>query len=396
LNTSTLKIVADAHIWGAQSAFGSLPGFDVDLQLLESHQITHEVVDDADVLLTRSSTRVDAGLLEETAVRFAGTATIGDDHYDKAWLERAGIVWANAAGSSTGSVIEYMVSALLELHAGGYVHLPDLTLGVIGVGRIGSALSERASAMGIHLLLNDPPRARREENGDLDPLDLLLQQADVLTLHTPLIREGVDRTYHLLDRETLSRFRGRGVINAARGSCVDNAALADWLDADPERFAVIDCWENEPALSRRLLVHDQVVIATPHIAGHSLDGKAANTEFVYDALCRFLGLEPQWRAASELPPVDQVNDVVTGENLWSDLYRMVAIRYSIKRDDQEMRGWFELSDQGRADAFGDYRRHYPVRRKWQLLPLHLNSDPVTPELMALAVATGIKVAEEAA
>lgn len=384
-----LKIVADAHIWGARSAFSSMPGFDVDLTVLEHREITCEALKDADILLTRSSTKVDATLLKGTAIRFAGTATIGDDHYDKRWLETNAVAWANAAGSSTGSVIEYMMAALLELHLRELISIPDTALAIIGVGRIGSRLSEVCEKLGMQLLLNDPPRERLEGEESFSSMERVLEEADVVTLHTPLLREGDDRTFHLIDSAWLSRFQGRGIINAARGGCVDNEALLNWLNGDVERFAVLDCWEGEPDISKALLAHPGLVIATPHIAGHSLDGKAANTQYLYHALCSYLGVKPAWSMKDELPAVEEVGCVDVDNDLWRSLHTLATALYPIMRDDQEMKSWLGIADDSLADSFSSFRRNYPVRRAW-------GSGPVTvvnasEALIKYAHAIGIDV-----
>jgi len=364
LKERKLKIVADAHIWGVYAAFSSLPGFNVDLQVVENSAITQAILLDADILLTRSSTKVNAELLEGTSVRFAATATIGDDHYDKPWLEGAGITWANAAGSSTGSVIEYMMASLLELHVRRLISIPDSTLGIVGVGRIGSLLSSVCEKLGMNLLYNDPPRERIEGDGKFASMQRLLAEADVVTLHTPLLRDGDDKTFHLIDSEWFSAFKGQGVINAARGGCVDNSALLNWLDGDVERFAVLDCWEGEPNVSKALLAHPQLVIATPHIAGHSLDGKAANTQYVYSALCRYLGVEPVWSMREALPVTHQIRRVTTEKGPWQSLHRLATTLYPIMQDDHEMRGWLVQPDENLAGSFSFFRRNYPVRRAW--------------------------------
>jgi len=376
LSRKLLKIVADAHIWGVESAFSALPGFDVALRVMESREISHDVLKDVDILLTRSSTRVNANLLKGTSVRFAATATIGDDHYDKPWLEANGIEWANAAGSSTGAVIEYMMATLLELHVRRLISIPDMTLGIIGVGRIGGTLATVCESLGMELLLLDPPRARIEGGRGFSSLDRMLREADVITLHTPLIREGEDKSLHLIDADFLSRFCGRGIINAARGGCVENNALADWLDGDAGRFAILDCWEGEPLVSRRLLAHPQLVIATPHIAGHSLDGKAANTQYVYDALCRYLGLRPEWSMERVLPlnPTVVLNGCDT--DAWSDAHAAATTLYPIMQDVDEMRSWTGLNDDALARSFSEYRRHYPERRSWDHVTLEVSGGKV--------------------
>jgi erythronate-4-phosphate dehydrogenase len=383
-----LNIVADAHVWGVEQAFGSLPEYDVNLQTLEAAEISRDALAYADVLITRSSTRVGEALLSGTPVRFAATATIGDDHYDKHWLTARGIGFANAAGSSTGSVIEYMLATLLELHARNLVELPHCRLGIIGVGRIGGALAGICGPLGIPTLLNDPPRARSEGKNGFFGLDELLDGADVLSLHTPLHRSGRDRTLHLIGREEMQRFKGRGIINAGRGPCLDNIALLDWLDGDKERFAVLDCWENEPSISSALLGHRQLAIGTPHIAGHSLDGKAANTLYARRALCRWLGVNEDWQMDTLLPTVPQPIAIPFSGDAWQNLHAAAIRLYDINADDAALRRAGK-NPEGIGKAFTSLRRHYPVRRSWNRMPVHfLDPDPAT---LKLARAMGIKV-----
>jgi len=384
-----LNIVADAHIWGAQSAFSGLPGYDVDLRILEHKQINRAVLKDTDILLTRSSTRVNTELLQDTPVRFAATATIGDDHYDKAWLDANGIAWANAAGSSTGSVVEYMVTTLLELHTQNLITIPETTIGIIGAGRIGGALADICHAIGMKVLINDPPRQRLEGDAGFSSLDELLEQADILTLHTPLTGDGVDCTKHLLDATRLSDFQGRGIINAGRGGCINNGALCDWLDLNTSHFAALDCWENEPRPLLRLFHHLQLTIATPHIAGHSIDGKAANTQFTYNALCNYLKMEPVWDMYENLPDDSLPVEIKSAANPWHSLYAAAKYLYPLARDNEVMKLWFCLSETELSNAFTDYRRHYPVRRAWQHAPIHFSHPDATTEQLARAM--GIKV-----
>jgi len=384
-----LNIVADAHIWEVEEAFSTLPGFDVSLNVLEAAGITRKALQDADVLITRSSTQVNEDLLAGTPVRFAATATIGDDHYDKKWLRENGINFANAAGSSTGSVIEYMLTALLELHARGLIALPDITLGIIGAGRIGGRLADICDKLGIRTLLNDPPRARSEGESGFAELGELLSGADILSLHTPLKRNGEDQTYHLLNAERLSRFQGRGIINTSRGTCLDNAALPNWLDGDKRRFAVLDCWENEPAISSTLLAHPGLAIATPHIAGHSLDGKAANTLFVRQALCRWLNVAEEWRMEELLPEASQLINIPCTGDVWRNLHAAATMMYNIGNDDAALRSADLVPEQDIGRKFASFRRHYPMRRSWNQIPVHfLRPDPSTQQL---ARAIGIKV-----
>jgi len=389
-----LHIVADGHIWGVESAFSTLPGFDVTLRVLEHRHICRRALKDADVLLTRSSTKVNASLLEGTPVRFVATATIGDDHVDKLWLKDHGIGFANAAGSSTGSVIEYMITVLLDLQARDLISIPGTSIGIIGAGRIGGALARICNALGMQVLINDPPRARIKGSAGFLTLDELLEQADVLTLHTPLLRKGEDCTIHLLDAVRLSGFCGKGIINAGRGACIDNIALGGWLDSDAERFAVLDCWENEPIPQDRLLAHPQLVIGTPHIAGHSLDGKAANTQYAYNALCNWLNITPEWHMQNHLPPPAAPVEIACTGDSWRDLHTAAIRLYPISADYEAMRAWGNLSGARLANAFTNYRRHYPVRRAWEHVPLHFmhaRQTHANHKIQKLAQALGMKI-----
>jgi len=384
-----LRIVADHHIWGAESAFSALAGFDVDLRLLDHQDINHASLINADILLTRSSTQVNAALLADTAVRFVATATIGDDHYDKIWLDAHGITWANAAGSSTASVLEYMLTTLLDLQSRRMLDIPQACIGIIGAGRIGSALAKLCIAMGMRVLLNDPPRAREEGDAQFCSLDEVLAEADILSMHTPLIHRGVDCTVHLLSRPQLAVFKGKGIINTGRGSCLDNALLCAWLDEGYGRFAVLDCWEHEPRPLPYLIKHPGIVIATPHIAGHSIEGKAANTQFIYNALCQFLNITPTWDMHNELPAAPACLELANIKGMWPTLHAAVTALYPIANDDMAMRHWAHLSSADLAKAFTTYRRHYPVRRGWQHAPISMpHADAATVQM---AEAMGIKV-----
>jgi len=384
-----LNIVADAHIWGVESAFSSLPGIDVSLHVMEASEINRHALLHADALITRSGTKVNAQLLAGTPVRFAATATIGDDHFDKVWLDEQAIVHANAAGSSTGSVIEYMLTTLLELHARGLIDLPATRIGIIGAGRIGGRLAGICDSLNIPVLCNDPPRARKEGNDGFSTLHELLETADVLSLHTPLHRTGEDCTMHLIGAAELARFKGRGIINAGRGACLDNAALLDWLNADASRFAVLDCWEGEPGISPALLAHPQLALATPHIAGHSVDGKAANTLYARQALCRWLGVPDGWDMHGLLPDAGFPVSMPCSTDIWANLHAAATAMYDIAGDDAALRGGLDPDDPDIARRFTSLRRHYPPRRSWEMVALNFRRpDPMTPKL---ARAMGMKI-----
>ncbi len=345
-----IKLVVDSFVWGAEEAFAPLG----ELSLLPHQDINAQAIQDADILITRSSTQIHQALLQGSSVRFVGTATIGDDHVDKTYLKTQNIAFSSAAGSSTESVIEYMLSAFFTLENMGNLSFSKDKLGIIGVGRIGSLLDKACAKLGFTTLLNDPPRGLKTS------LDDVLAHADILTLHTPLTRDGEYPTHHLIGEAELAKFQGRGIINAGRGACINNQALFNWLNQDKEHFAILDCWEGEPNIHLDLLKHPQVLIATPHIAGHSLDGKEANTYFVYKDLCDFLQVSPSWDMQAALPNI-KANTLPRDLNQ-SDL---ALTMYPIGQDTLAMK---QAASQNDFKAwFINYRRNYPVRRSWKKL-----------------------------
>ena len=344
------KLVVDSFVWGAKEAFAPLG----ELSLLPHQDINAQAIQDADILITRSSTQINQTLLQGSSVRFVGTATIGDDHVDKAYLKARNIVFSSAAGSSTQSVVEYMLAVFFTLEDMGKLSFSNDKLGIIGVGRIGGLLNKACEKLGLQTLLNDPPRGLNTS------LDDILETADILTLHTPLTHDGEYPTYHLIGEAELAKFQGRGIINAGRGACVDNAALLNWLNQDKEHFAVLDCWEGEPNIHLDLLKHPQVLIATPHIAGHSLDGKAPNTYFVYKDLCAFLQVPPSWDMQAALPKIE-TNGLPQGLNQ-PDL---ALTMYPIGQDTLAMKQVASKNDF--KTWFINYRRNYPVRHSWKKL-----------------------------
>ena len=340
-----MKIVAVKNMPFAAEAFGTLG----DVTLLEGRAIRAADVRDADLLLTRTTTPITRELLEGSRVRFYGTATIGTDHIDQPYLAARGIPWCSAAGCNANSVSEYLTAALLCLGQQHGITLAGKTIGVIGVGNVGTRVVEKAHALGMRVLANDPPR---ERNGDSAPpignrqsavgnswsaLPDLLAQSDIVTLHTPLTDEGVDATVHLADEAFFEQLKpGAIFINAARGPIADTDALLRAMDRSIVAHAIMDTWEGEPDFRSDLL--ERVFIASPHIAGHSYEGKYMGTVMVYRAACRFLGVEATWSPDAILPPplvprLTATPDLDPEAALWE----LVHAVYDIEADDALVR-----------------------------------------------------------
>ena len=292
-----MKIIVDEKIPYIREALANIAD---EVVYTPGKDFTPELVKDADALIIRTRTQCDRRLLEGSRVRFIATATIGFDHIDTEYCRRAGITWQNAPGCNSASVAQYLQSSLLLLQQEKGFRLEDMTLGVVGVGNVGSKVAQVGRDLGMKVLLNDPPREEKEGNTAFSPLERLLEECDVLTLHVPLVREGKHPTYHLVNREILTRLKSRAVlVNTSRGEVIETQALLDALNKGRIADAIIDVWENEPDINRELL--GKVFIGTPHIAGYSADGKANATRMALDALCRFFHIDAHYTIEPPLP-----------------------------------------------------------------------------------------------
>ncbi len=376
-----MKIAVDRNMPLAPQAFATLG----TVTVIDGRTLTAADLRDTDLLAIRSTTKVDANLLDQTSVRFVGTATIGTDHMDLPLLESRGIHWTYAPGCNARSVAEYLTAALLALSQRHAFSLAGKTLGVIGVGNVGSLVVQQARALGMQVLQNDPPRQRRLAPSQPDPftsLDTLLAQADFVTLHVPLSRSGPDPTFHMANQAFFQKMRpGAFFLNAARGGIMDTQALLDALTQNQIRGAVLDTWEAEPAISPRLL--DLVEIGTPHIAGHSYEGKLGGTIMVYQEACRFTGSPPTFDPTPHLPPPTVPSLTAQPDNAPEALlHRLVTTIYDISCDDQRLRQALRSNP---ADGFDLLRRNYPIRREFRFTTVDTQQIPQTDRARIAAI-----------
>lgn len=304
--------------------------------------ITSDLVRDADALIVRTRTRCNENLLDGSAVRLVATATIGMDHIDSVWCESQGIEVCNAAGCNAPGVAQYVWSSLLRNGFDPARHV----LGVVGKGHIGSIVADWGRKTGAHVLVCDPPR-QRAAFGDEDylPLETLLREADAVTLHTPLTLGGIDNTYHLIGEEQLDMLKdGAWLVNASRGAVADNSSLAEAAQRGRVR-AIVDVWEDEPVINPTLLGH--ALVATPHIAGYSREGKERATRMVLEAVERKFGinvdksgLEGNYKAPDHIASLDCVtesyNPAIDTSALRSDPASFERLRseYDYRREPQ--------------------------------------------------------------
>ncbi len=243
-----------------------------------------------------------------------------------------------------------------------------MTLGVVGVGNVGSKVADIAQNLGFKVLLNDPPRARKEGADKFVSLEELTAKSDIITVHVPLTNEGEDKTFHLFDQQRLETLRKDQIlINSSRGEVVDNQALKHTLAAKSLKAGVLDVWEGEPALDKELV--DLLDITTPHIAGYSADGKANGTTMSVQTVARNLGIEElkTWKATGVPSPAQPLEFTIdaAGKSCQEVLSEAVLYTYNVLDDSDALRG--------DLDAFEKLRGDYPVRREFTAFTLTLKN-----------------------
>ncbi|WP_462316894.1 4-phosphoerythronate dehydrogenase [Marinilabilia sp.] len=313
-------------------------------------------VKNADGLIVRTRTIVNQELLQDSKVKAVVSATIGTDHMDIPWLEANQIAWSNAPGCNSGSVKQYIASVFSVLEQN-YYPLRGKTLGIVGVGNVGSKVAKVGEAFGMKVLLNDPPRKEKEPGFESVDLNVLLQMSDVVTFHVPLTREGKYPTWYLLNDTTLLMMkRGSVLINSSRGEVVEERVLKKGLSSELIKHAVLDVWEHEPDISLEL--QERLMIGTPHIAGYSVDGKANGTTAAVRFMSQQFGLGIDNWSASELPVFEDMSLSASGvyDRLNLELAKLVVSTYDVTTDSQRLKA--------SPQDFESLRGNYPVRREF--------------------------------
>lgn len=377
-----MKILADENIPLVREAFGLFG----EVATAPGRAIATRDVADVDVLLVRSVTQVDAALLSGSAVKFVGTATIGVDHVNQSDLEAMGVGFASCPGSNAESVACYVTCALLELAERLGVRLRGRVLGVVGVGNVGRRVAAKGRALGMEVLLNDPPRAEREGDRGFVSLEELSRRADFVTLHTPLTTDGEHPTYRLFDGESMARLKpGAALLNSGRGDVVDEAALRDALRAGRLGGAALDVWAAEPSINLDTL--DLVHVATPHIAGYAIDGKIRGTTMLTEALSGWLERANPWDPEPWLEALEAPVVQIDGAGEVEDVLREVCREANdVMADDRRLRGRLQATQpELQGNAFDVLRKTYPTRREFARIKVEVGSEnpPLEQTLKAL-------------
>ena len=358
-----MKLVVDENMPFVRELFADFG----EIVALNGRHMSAEQVSDADVLLVRSVTKVNQALLAHNSqLKFVGSATIGTDHIDHAYLAARNVPFASAPGCNATSVGEYVFNALLELAEKYGAELREQTVGIVGAGNTGSAVAHCLNAWGVKVLLCDPPLAAKGDSREFVDIDTLIAQSDAISFHVPITHEGEHATYHLLNAARLGRMKSNAwLINASRGEVVDNHALLARLQkaAFP---VVLDVWEGEPKPMAELV--PLVDIATPHIAGYSLEGKALGTFMLYQRLCELLNTPVTKSLADLLPRAWYQTLSVQQTPNQAELLRLCRFVYDLRDDDRQFRKIHQI-----ADGFDNMRKKHRHRREFSALAL-VNTD----------------------
>jgi len=333
---------------------------------IEGYRIDSEAIKNADALIIRTRTIANSELLEGSGIKFIATATSGFDHIDREYCHRAGIKWAHSPGCNSSSVMQYMAAALVHLSEKHNFKFRDKTLGIIGVGHVGTKVASMAKILGFKVILNDPPRQRLEGGEEFVSIETILKESDLVSFHVPLNRNGQDKTLELCDESFISELNnGSFIINTSRGEVVTEKALIEGIRSDHIRGAVLDVWKNEPGINPDLV--RLVDIATPHIAGYSADGKARGASMVIQALSKYFSLDlDKWQAtvpdSKEVRRIEFDENQATGQQI---LGHAIHSTYPILNDHNTF-----LKDISRFELL---RNNYPIRREFSAYTIRSSS-----------------------
>lgn len=378
---NSLTIVADENIPGLDEYFGDLG----TLHKVPGRHLSREQLQGADILLVRSVTVVNQALLEGSSVKFVGTATIGTDHLDINYLETQGICWTNAPGCNANSVVDYVLSVISRF--------PDVLkqlidgkaiLGIVGLGNVGSRLLERFQALSVECLAYDP-LINPKSYSELSSFEEVMS-SDVICFHTPLTAEGLYPTYHMLGKQQFNRLKPNSLlVNAGRGGAFDNQALKQFIRArslqgNSKVKIALDVWEGEPNIDSELM--ECVDIATPHIAGYSLDGKMAGTQQIYDAFCKYF----QWNNTHSISEKQVFELQLTKtQSVVDGLIEAIQAVYDVAEDDRLMRKSVLTGEV--ASTFDQLRKNYRERREFSCYHI-VNSQVCSADLLHALRAVG--------
>ncbi len=369
--TNKLHIVADENILLLDEFFADIATLTkVNGRTINASQVAH-----ADALVLRSTAQVNAGLLQASQVQFVGTCTIGIDHLDTSYMDSQGIAWTNAPGCNAEGVCDFAISAINHAWQQHGVDPRQGVIGVVGAGNVGGRLIKRLQAAGLQVICSDPPKQQNLPAAhQYVPLDELMATADIISLHTPLTKTGPHATMAMINGPLIDSIKpGAVLISAGRGEVVDQQSLQARLAKQADLQVYLDVWEQEPNVDTGIMTYCQTV--TPHIAGHSLEGKVRGTEMIYQSLCRHFNL-PIRQTLAPLLPAAAVTELTVSADMSAAQLLNEAVNsvYPLLADDESTRRALQGVEPV-SEAFDLLRKEYPIRREFSTLTIHgVNSE----------------------
>ena len=372
-----MKIIADENMPYVDALFGYLG----KIEYVNGRTLTPKQVEDADVLLVRSVTKVNAALINNAhKLKFVGSATIGTDHVDVEYLSTRNIYFTNAPGCNATAVGEYAFIAMLELAQRFGESLAGKVVGIVGAGNTGTAAAKCMQAYGLKVLLCDPIKALQGDTREFVSLDTIIEQADIISLHVPITKEGEHKTWYLFDETRLNKLKpNTWLLNCCRGEVIDNRALIKFKQQRDDVKLVLDVWEGEPNPMDELVALAE--FATPHIAGYSLEGKARGTFMLYQKWCELLDF-PVKKSLESLLPAFQFNQIASqGDLTEGQLLKLSRLVYDLRDDDFNFRGCFST-----ATGFDLMRKNHTYRREYSAISLtqsvdYLSAGSINPSML---------------
>ncbi len=354
-----MKILVDKDILFAEEAFSTIG----EVITEDGSRIDSDRVTDIDILVIRTITKVSEALVKNSRLKFIATATAGTDHVDLNLLKEKKIGFSSAPGANADAVGDFVINGLIRLAEEKSIRLKDKTLGIIGAGNTGTALSRRAKCLGMNCLLNDPPLAETSEEIAYVGLKELISSSDIISLHVPLTFSGSYPTHHLLNKSNLSQIdKDVILINTSRGGVLQEEAL--FGISDRLQGLMLDVWENEPNLNPE--IHSMADIATPHVAGYSYQGKIKATEMAYQSACRYFQVKPKWISPRfNHQSISSLTIKETGDS--SFLAKVMKSVYDIYKDDRTLRQYDQQDNPG--GFFKTLRNNYSFRNEFSAFRL---------------------------
>lgn len=370
-----MKILIDENIPYAKKIFGVFG----KIILTNGRLISRSLLKGIDILIVRSVTKINEELLHGSNIKFVGTTTSGFDHVDIKWLKKSGIFFSYAPSCNKASVVEYIFSALLFESKINNFNLNDKIIGIVGVGNIGSYLNYCLKKLGIKTLLCDPFKKKISKNKkDFFSLSKLIKESNILTFHTSLNKDKKYSSYHLLDKDELNEIPcGCILLNTSRGSVINNIELFKILKKGKKVDVILDVWENEPNIFIPLL--NKVKIATPHIAGYSIEGRIRGAFQIFRSLDNFLNKKNYKKINKNFFNFNKIKKLkITGKLDQKKLTYLVHSIYNVYDDNINFRKLPNI-----IEKFDFFRKNYSNRREWSSFIIHCNNQDTANTLKKL-------------